>query len=68
MPVLGTPTTKCPHGIFKGREEKARYCSFCNPDQCFSMMPRTVRLDNSGYTEEHEVPMIREVEVRHARA
>lgn len=64
--VLGTPNNKCPHGIFKGNEPTARYCSFCNPDQCFSMMPRTVHLDNSGY-DEPEAPMIREVEV-HARA
>lgn len=34
--VLGKPNTKCPHGIFKGGESTARYCSFCNPTMTLS--------------------------------
>lgn len=37
MPVLGTPNTKCPHGIFLAGEATARYCSFCNPASAFGI-------------------------------
>jgi hypothetical protein len=29
--VLGKPTTKCPHGVFKAGAPVAKYCTFCNP-------------------------------------
>lgn len=32
MPVLGTPTNKCDHGVYLAGELTARYCPLCNPD------------------------------------
>lgn len=37
LAVLGEPTTKCPHGVFKAGEPVARYCSFCNPASAFGI-------------------------------
>lgn len=43
--VLGTPTTKCPHGVFKAGQATAEYCSFCNPRSAFSTPSHPVTIE-----------------------
>lgn len=37
--VLGVPTNKCQHGVYKGRSTVAMYCSFCNPNMKLAVIP-----------------------------
>ena len=57
MPVLGTPTSKCVHGVFKAGEPIAKYCSFCNPESAlqFHRNPRPLTITAAKSEVEDEV-------------
>lgn len=40
MPVLGTPNTKCDHGVYLAGESTAKYCTFCNPSMDTKALPK----------------------------
>jgi hypothetical protein len=52
MPVLGQPTNKCEHGVFKGSEPVAKYCSFCNPDSMPFISVMTARRTDAKLKQE----------------
>lgn len=55
--VIGVPSTKCAHGVFKAGEPTAKYCGFCNPNMAFSAMPRTLRVELSKPDVEDELTL-----------